>query len=107
MESINYFDLQNLQNEIETIINKVLSSSTDLKDVLQKYKVLEATEVQLKVNLSKLGVKEIVANNSAESSLKLDINRLDIQEIAVFKGVWCEVCDDYRAPDKCSAAQCT
>jgi hypothetical protein len=49
--SVESLNLQNLQPEIQPILNKIFDRSPELKEVLEKYGVLESAEIQLNLYL--------------------------------------------------------
>jgi hypothetical protein len=95
MECRDYTYIDNLQNEIEPILNELLSSSTDLKVILQKYGVLEGTEFQLKLNLNKLKIQEAELMRIDGARPKIRIKKRLFQEINIYGSEYCPSCGCY------------
>ncbi len=78
MESMDSVNLQQLQDEIEPLLKEMLKNPNFI-EVLKKYGVLQAVEIQLKLN----------------------VNKLSTQEFQILNSIWCSICGDMRPRSKC------
>lgn len=103
MERINSFSLEQFQDEIGPILNKILDDSTPLKEILQKYGVLEAAEFQIKLNTNKLRIKEIELKGFDELQPNFNMTKVkfQFQEIKVHCTEYCRACDCYLECGTC------
>jgi ATP-dependent protease HslVU (ClpYQ) ATPase subunit len=86
MDSMNSFNLQQLQNEIEPILNKVLDNSTDLKNVLKKYNVQKAAKLLISLESTKLEIR----SDELESKVQVTEEASRTEAIEVMCSEWCE-----------------
>jgi predicted nucleotidyltransferase len=86
MESMDSVNLQQLQDEIEPLLKEMLKNPNFI-EVLKKYGVLQAVEIQLKLNVNKLSTQ--------------NVNKLSTQEFQILNSIWCSICGDMRPRSKC------
>ena len=102
MNGMDTICLQQLQDEISPILNKIMDNSTELKEILQKFNVLEAIEIQLKLNTDKLNLPEnIELQNLNGSKLRFNTARFDIQTVNIACSSYCRTCGNYRPCGDC------
>lgn len=102
MNGMDSICLQQLQDEISPILNKIMDNSTELKEILQKFNVLEATELQLKLNTSKLNLLEnIELQNLNNQNIRINTARLENQTLNIGCTSLCVTCGNYRACGDC------
>jgi glutamate/tyrosine decarboxylase-like PLP-dependent enzyme len=99
MECKEIFNLQQLQDEIQPLLNKVLENSKELKEVLKKHGVLETAEFQVKLNATRLASQENGMRSSDQSQPRLDIN--SDQELQAACSVYCRPCGCFVACGDC------
>lgn len=103
MKSNKSFSLEQLQTEIQPLMNEILNNSPQLKNVLEKYEILEAVEIQLKLKTNKLGMEEIELRNSNQSQTRLNISQLSVQEFSAACMAVCATCGTWRPCGDCPA----
>lgn len=101
MERIKSFSVNDLQVEIQPLLNDALNNSSKLKEVLQKYGLLESVEIQIKLKTDKLGTQEIELRNSNQLQIRLNANQLSVQEFSTACCSWCVICGDFRRCGTC------
>ncbi len=97
------FTLEQLQAEIQPLMNEVLNNSPQLKNVLEKYEVLEAVEIKLKLKTNKLGMESVELRNSNQSQLQLNISQFNVQELSAACVALCATCGAWRQCGDCPA----
>ena len=102
MNGMDTICLQQLQDEISPILNKIMDNSTELKEILQKFNLLEATELQLKLNTSKLNLPEnIELQDLNGSKLRFNPARFQNQTLNIGCTSLCVTCGNYRQCGTC------
>lgn len=107
MNHNNFCTLERLQEEIQPILNKILNNSPELKNVLEKYGLLEAVNIQLQMNTDKLEMQDIELRTD-RSQIRVNTSQLSAQAFSTACCSWCVICGDWRRCGTCpgSSNQC-
>lgn len=103
MEPSNPFSLEQMQEDIKPSLIEALNNSSSIKEILEQYGVLEAIEIQLKLNVNKLETQEVELRDSKQSQLRVAITRLNIQIFEAACISWCTTCEAWRQCGDCPA----
>ncbi len=95
------FNLEQLQEEIEPILNEILNNHPTFKEVLQRYDVLEATRIELKLDINKDETPASDIRNSEEQNFNFNVTQSRSKEMLVATTVWCPSLGCYVQPGKC------
>lgn len=100
--------LEQMQEDIKPSLIEALNNSSSIKEILEQYGVLEAIEIQLKLNVTKLETQEVELRDSKQSQLRVAITRLNVQIFEAACTSWCTTCEAWRPCGDCpvNPSQC-